>query len=60
VKGNPAPLVTGNAFSDEPGIYTPGEFGVRVEDCMFVTADGARLFTPPSPSLEDPFGNWPH
>ncbi|MHB1191918.1 MAG: M24 family metallopeptidase [Longimicrobiales bacterium] len=60
VKGNTAPLVTGNAFSDEPGIYIPGEFGVRVEDCMFITADGARLFTPPSPSLEDPFGNWPH
>ncbi len=60
VKGNTAPLVTGNTFSDEPGIYIPGEFGVRIEDCMFITADGARLFTPPSPSLEDPFGNWPH
>jgi len=60
VKGNTAPLVAGNAFSDEPGIYIPGEFGVREEDCMFVTADGARHFTPPSPSLEDPFGNWPH
>jgi Xaa-Pro dipeptidase len=60
VKGNAAPLVKGNTFSDEPGIYIRGEFGVRVEDCMFITTDGARLFTPPSPSLEDPFGNWPH
>jgi Xaa-Pro dipeptidase len=60
VRGNTAPLVKGNTFSDEPGIYIPGEFGVRIEDCMFITADGARLFTPPSPSLEDPFGNWPH
>ncbi len=60
VKGNTAPLVPGNAFSDEPGIYISGEFGLREEDCMYVTDDGARLFTPPSPSLEDPFGNWEH
>jgi Xaa-Pro dipeptidase len=60
VRGNTARLAAGNTFSDEPGIYIPGEFGVRVEDDMVVTSDGARLFTPPSPSLEDPFGNWPH
>jgi Xaa-Pro dipeptidase len=60
VKGNTVPLAAGNTFSDEPGIYIPGEFGVRVEDDMLITADGARLFTPQSPSLEDPFGNWPH
>jgi Xaa-Pro dipeptidase len=58
VKGNDTPLVVGNTFSDEPGIYVPGEFGVRLEDCMYITADGAELFTPQSPSLEDPFGNW--
>jgi Xaa-Pro dipeptidase len=60
VKGNTAPLVVGNCFSDEPGIYIRGEFGVRLEDDMHITPDGARLFTPQSPSLEDPFGNWPH
>jgi Xaa-Pro dipeptidase len=60
VKGNVTPLVPGNTFSDEPGIYVPGEFGVRLEDCMFITEDGAELFTPQSPSLEDPFGNWEH
>jgi len=60
VKGNTVPLKPGNTFSDEPGIYIPGEFGVRLEDDMVITADGARLFTPPSPSLEDPFSNWPH
>ncbi len=60
VKGNTAPLVVGNCFSDEPGIYIRGEFGVRVEDDMHITPDGAQLFTPQSPSLEDPFGNWPH
>jgi len=58
VKGNTAPLKAGNTFSDEPGIYIRGEFGVRVEDDMLITTDGARLFTPQSPSLEDPFANW--
>jgi Xaa-Pro dipeptidase len=60
VKGNRTPLVKGNTFSDEPGIYVPGEFGVRLEDCMYITDDGAELFTPQSPSIEDPFGNWDH
>jgi Xaa-Pro dipeptidase len=60
VMGNRTPLVKGNTFSDEPGIYVPGEFGVRLEDCMVITDDGADLFTPQSPSLEDPFGNWDH
>ena len=43
-------------FSDEPGIYIRGEFGVRLEDDMHITEEGAELFTPQSPSLEDPFG----
>lgn len=43
-------------FSDEPGIYIPGEFGVRLEDDMHVGENGAELLTPASPSLEDPFG----
>lgn len=45
----------GMTFSNEPGIYIPGEFGVRLEDDMVITADGARLFTPQSESLEKPF-----
>jgi Xaa-Pro dipeptidase len=53
--GNTTPLEAGMCFSDEPGIYLPGEFGIRLEDCFHVTASGARLFTPPSPSLERPF-----
>ena len=44
-------------FSDEPGIYIRGEFGIRLEDDMVITANGAELLTPPSPSLEQPFGN---
>ena len=43
--------------SDEPGIYIPGEFGIRLEDDLRVTEDGAELLTPASPSLEDPFGS---
>jgi Xaa-Pro dipeptidase len=43
-------------FSDEPGIYIPGEFGIRLEDDMVITETGAELFTPQSPSLEQPFG----
>lgn len=56
VRGNTLALRPGMAFSDEPGIYIRGEFGVRLEDDMHVTEDGAELFTPQSPSLEDPFG----
>jgi Xaa-Pro dipeptidase len=59
VKNNTMALEPGMTFSDEPGIYIPGEFGVRLEDCMYITQDGAALFTPPSPSIDDPFGNWP-
>jgi Xaa-Pro dipeptidase len=44
-------------FSDEPGIYIRGEFGVRLEDDLHVTDQGAELFTPQSPSLEQPFGS---
>jgi Xaa-Pro dipeptidase len=43
-------------FSDEPGIYIPGEFGLRLEDDMHITESGAELFTPQSHSLDDPFG----
>jgi Xaa-Pro dipeptidase len=43
-------------FSDEPGIYIVGEFGVRLEDDWYVTETGGTMFTPTSPSLEDPFG----
>jgi len=55
VKGNPLPLEPGMTFSDEPGIYIRGEFGVRLEDDMVITESGAELMTPQSPSLEQPF-----
>ncbi|HEV2539544.1 MAG TPA: Xaa-Pro peptidase family protein [Frateuria sp.] len=56
VQGNTRRIEPGMTFSDEPGIYIPGEFGVRLEDDMHVGADGARWFTPQSPSIEQPFG----
>jgi Xaa-Pro dipeptidase len=55
VQGNTLPLAENMTFSDEPGIYLRGEFGVRLEDDMHITADGAKLFTGPSYSLEEPF-----
>ena len=55
VRGNPTPLAPGMCFSDEPGIYITGEFGVRLEDDWHVTEEGGKMFTPQSPSLEHPF-----
>lgn len=45
----------GMTFSDEPGIYIRGEFGIRLEDLMVITDQGAELLTPPSRSIDDPF-----
>jgi Xaa-Pro dipeptidase len=56
VQGNSLPLAEGMTFSDEPGIYIRGEFGIRLEDDMHIAAGGAKLFTGPSLSLELPFG----
>jgi Xaa-Pro dipeptidase len=56
VRGNTTKLQPYMTFSDEPGIYLRGEFGIRLEDDMHITENGAELFTPQSPSLEDPFG----
>jgi Xaa-Pro dipeptidase len=56
VRGNTLPMAPNMSFSDEPGIYIRGEFGVRLEDDMHITENGAELFTPQSKSLEEPFG----
>jgi Xaa-Pro dipeptidase len=56
VGGNKLPMQANMTFSDEPGIYLPGQFGIRLEDDMRITENGAELFTPQSPSLEHPFG----
>jgi len=56
VRGNQTRLQPGMCFSDEPTIAIYGEFGVRLEDCMYITADGARMFTKQSPAIDQPFG----
>ena len=54
VHGDTTPLEPGMCFSDEPGLYIPGEFGVRLEDCWRMTQTGPELFTPLARSLDDP------
>ena len=55
VRGEKTLLAPGMCFSDEPGIYLPGAFGVRLEDCFYMTAAGPRWFSTPPPSLDRPF-----
>ena len=54
MRADTTPLEAGMCFSDEPGIYIPGEFGIRLEDCWYMTAAGPKLFTPLAKSIEDP------
>jgi Xaa-Pro dipeptidase len=56
VHGESVRLAPGMCFSDEPGLYIPGAFGVRLEDCFHMTEAGPRFFTEPPPSLDKPFG----
>jgi Xaa-Pro dipeptidase len=55
VGGNTRALAPGNMFSNEPGIYIVGEFGIRTEDEMLITEDGARLLLPQAKSLQEIF-----
>lgn len=56
VKGNKTKIQPGMCFSDEPTIAIYGEFGVRLEDCLYITEDGPRMFTKQSPAIDQPFG----
>jgi Xaa-Pro dipeptidase len=56
VRGETTPLSPGMCFSNEPGIYLPGRFGVRLEDCFHMTPSGPKWFTTPPPSIDQPFG----
>ncbi|MFC1782910.1 M24 family metallopeptidase [Planctomycetota bacterium] len=57
VRGNKLKLQPGMTFSNEPGIYIYGEFGVRIEDCFVVTEDGARFLGGlESTAIDKPFG----
>ena len=55
VRGNKTPLQPGMCFSDEPMIAIYGEFGIRLEDCLYITESGAKFFTQPSPAIDRPF-----
>ena len=56
VKGNKTKIQPGMCFSDEPTIAIYGEFGVRLEDCLYITENGPKMFTRQSPSIDQPFG----
>ena len=56
VQGETTPLEVGMCFSNEPGIYIPGSFGIRLEDCFHMTESGPKWFTTPPPSIDDPLG----
>ena len=55
VHGETTPLAAGMCFSNEPGIYIPGKFGVRLEDCFHMTATGPKYFSHPPRSIDEPF-----
>ncbi|MFL6735733.1 MAG: M24 family metallopeptidase [Sphingomonas sp.] len=55
VHGDTTPLAPGMCFSDEPGIYLPGKFGIRLEDCWYMTQSGPKFFSNPPPSIDRPF-----
>ena len=56
VHGETTKLAPGMCFSDEPGIYIPGDFGIRLEDCFYMTESGPRWFSTPPNSIDDPIG----
>ena len=55
VRGETTKLAPGMCFSNEPGIYIPGEFGIRLEDCFYMTDSGPKWFSEPPPSIDRPF-----
>ena len=54
VHGETTPLAVGMCFSNEPGIYLPGKFGIRLEDCFHMTAAGPKYFSEPPRSINEP------
>ena len=56
VEGETTRLAPGMCFSNEPGLYLPGKFGIRLEDCFHMTAAGPRYFSIPPASIDEPIG----
>ncbi len=57
VKGNKTPIQVGMCFSDEPTIAIPGEFGIRLEDCLYIGEDGPHFFSKQSVAIDKPFAD---
>ena len=57
VKGNKTPIAVGMCFSDEPMIAIPGEFGIRLEDDVYIAEDGPHFFSKQSKAIDQPFGD---
>ena len=56
VHGETTPLAPGMCFSDEPGLYVPGKFGVRLEDCWHMTEAGRNFSQSRRRVIDQPFG----
>jgi Xaa-Pro dipeptidase len=56
VRGEMTKLAPGMCFSNEPGLYLPGKFGVRLEDCFYMTEAGPKWFSAPPRSIDEPIG----
>ncbi|GAA3270739.1 M24 family metallopeptidase [Sphingomonas yabuuchiae] len=56
VHGEATPLAAGMCFSNEPGLYLPGKFGIRIEDCFHMTDSGPAWFSTPPKAIEAPIG----
>ncbi|HEX3234166.1 MAG TPA: Xaa-Pro peptidase family protein [Gemmatimonadales bacterium] len=56
VRGNSTPIAPGMCFSDEPTIAIYGEFGIRLEDCLYITEQGPRFFSEQSVAIDRPLG----
>lgn len=56
VRGEMTKLAPGMCFSNEPGLYLPGQFGVRLEDCFHMTDAGPKWFSVPPRLIEEPIG----
>ncbi|WP_116367097.1 M24 family metallopeptidase [Parahaliea mediterranea] len=56
VRNEDTPLVAGMCLSNEPGIYIPGKYGVRLEDCLYITDEGPRWFSTPPERIDEPMG----
>lgn len=55
VRGNKTAIQPGMCFSDEPTVVIYGEFGIRLEDCLYIDQDGPKFFTKQSESIDKPF-----